>query len=342
MNLGAAMAERGLLPDAIVRTAIRRLIEARAKELERQGPQPTDRFIETLHDSPIALAPERANAQHYELPTAFFEEVLGPRLKYSCAFYPGEIAALAEAEECMLDMTCERARLADGMRILELGCGWGSLTLWMAERYPHAEILAVSNSSAQRAFITSKAADLGLRNVEVTTADMNTFAPEGAFDRVVSVEMFEHMRNYGALLARIRGWLRPGGCVFLHFFCHKEACYPYVVEGEGSWMARHFFTGGMMPSYSLLNHFQEDLAVEQRWAVNGLQYARTCDDWLAQHDAARAKLLPIFEQTYGSAKAPLWFRRWRLFFMACAELFRCRGGKEWFVGHYLLKPRGEA
>jgi cyclopropane-fatty-acyl-phospholipid synthase len=332
--------ERQALPDPIVRAGIRSLLRSRLREersLDRKAA-----FIEQLRHSPIALHTAAANAQHYEVPAAFFELVLGPHLKYSAGLWESPGADLADAERAMLRLTLERALVEDGQRILELGCGWGSLTLHLAQQCPSSEIVAVSNSRSQRSFIEARAAERGLRNVTVVTADMNTFEPPPGrpFDRVVSVEMFEHMRNYGRLMQRIAGWLAPDGRLFVHIFAHRVFAYPFEARDSSDWMAEHFFTGGTMPSDDLLLHFQDDLELESRWQVNGEHYARTCDAWLARMDAARPAIDAVLAHTYSTSPASAsrdvrrWRARWRIFFMACAELFRYDHGREWFVSHY--------
>ena len=340
MSVTINLMERGLLPDSVVRRGIRLLLQRRLRD-ESSGDTEVERerqreFFATLRKSPLAVETGAANEQHYELPPAFFSQVLGPRRKYSSCLYPDGVTTLAGAEEAMLDLTCRRAGLEDGMDILELGCGWGSLTLWMAEKYPAARIMAVSNSASQHEFIESVCREKGLGNVLIVTADMNYFSTDSCFDRVISVEMFEHMRNYAELLRRISGWLKPEGRLFVHIFCHHDLAYFFETEGEGNWMGRYFFTGGLMPADHLLFYFNDHLRVEEHWRVNGRHYQRTCDDWLKLQDARREQIMPILRDSYGD-QAELWFQRWRVFFMACAELFGYNDGNEWFVGHYLLK-----
>ena len=336
-------AEAGRLPDALVRAGIRRLLARRLRDLDLDSiegfPARLQQFIDECSRSEVAEVPERANEQHYEVPASFFQGALGPHLKYSCCHWGPDTEDLQTAEVEALQITCERADLADGQRILELGCGWGSLSLWMAEQYPHSEITVVSNSGSQRAFILSRAADRGLTNLDVVTADMNTFSPPATYDRVVSVEMFEHMRNHAELLRRIAGWLRDNGKLFVHTFCHREAAYLFEDHGPRDWMSRYFFSGGMMPSELLLMRYQHDLQLARHWRWSGRHYERTCNAWLENLDAAAATVMPILDETYGNGNGELWLHRWRMFFMACAELFGYRDGREWWVSHYLFhKP----
>lgn len=332
------LAERGLLPDALLRLGMRRLCTQRLRDEHAGDPDAAARrnatLVEELRRSPVAIHTDAANRQHYELPPGFFTQCLGPRLKYSGCYYPTGRETLAQAEEAMLAHYLRRAELADGQDILELGCGWGSLTLWMAEHLPNARITAVSNSAPQRQFIEAQCRQRGFDNVRVLTCDVNQLElPSAAFDRCVSVEMFEHMRNYQALLQGIGGWLRDDGKLFVHIFCHRTLLYPFETAGEGNWMGRHFFTGGLMPAADTLLWFQDALRIEDRWLVDGTHYQRTANHWLANQDAHRAEVLAILREAYGDA-APLWFQRWRMFWMACAELFGYDRGREWMVAHY--------
>lgn len=337
-------AERGWIPDVALRAGIRRLCAQRLQE-ETDGGQSAQsvRFqqrIAELAGSPLALHVDAANRQHYEVPAAFFQACLGKRLKYSSCYYRTGHETLDQAEDAMLELYAQRAGLHDGQDILELGCGWGSLTLWMAERFPHARITAVSNSHSQREHIMGQCQARGLRNVEVLTRDVNLLElPSARFDRCVSVEMFEHVRNYAQLLQRIAGWLRPDGALFVHIFAHRTLMYPFETEGDDNWMGRHFFTGGLMPAADTLLHFQQHLQLDQRWLLDGTHYQRTANHWLDNQDAARTQLVPVLQATYGEAAARIWWQRWRMFWMACAELFGYDDGQQWLVAHYLFRPR---
>lgn len=334
-------AESGQLPDAALRLGIRRLCaqrlrDERAGSADESGERQRDR-LDALRESAIAIETDAANRQHYELPPEFFQYCLGKHLKYSSCYWDESTHNLAAAEARMLSLYCHRAELTDGQRILELGCGWGSLTLWMAEKFPNARITAVSNSRPQREFIEARCRERAIFNVQVITHDVNTLQLEDAvFDRVVSIEMFEHMRNYQQLLARIGRWLVPGGKLFVHIFCHRDLLYPFEIEGEDNWMGRHFFTGGLMPAADTLLHFQDDLAIEQRWLLSGEHYEKTANAWLQNHDSNQKAILEILQVTYGK-DAKVWNQRWRMFWMACAELFGYDHGKEWRVAHYRFR-----
>lgn len=342
--IGIKLAEHGWIPDGLIRWGIRRLCSQRLQEeLNAAGDDQAKlrRHVEVLRRSPLAIHTADANEQHYELPPEFFELVLGPHLKYSAGFWPDDATDLAQSEQAALAVTCERAQLEDGMQILELGCGWGSLTLWMAEHYPAAQITAISNSNLQREHIQRAAASRSLSNIEVQTCDINDLALTRTFDRVVSVEMFEHVRNYELLFQRIAGWLNENGRMFTHVFCHREVAYPFESEGESNWMGRHFFTGGQMPALDLFECFDEHLKLEERWQIPGTHYERTANAWLNKLDSRRDEVTRVLANTYGSpALGKLWTQRWRIFFMACAELFGYGGGSEWMVGHYRFRKAG--
>ncbi len=338
MQTAISLAERGLIPRPALRLGIRAIVRRRLKEQEA-SPRPLDAWIREMGTSPIALATGDANAQHYEMPPAFFQLVLGPHLKYSGAFWPPGVQSLGDAEHAMLNLTMDRAALADGQRILELGCGWGSLTLAMARRFPRARIRAVSNSNRQREFIMARARREGLSGVSVETADMNAFEASQPFDRVVSVEMFEHMRNWSELLRRIHGWLNPGGALFVHVFAHARFAYPYDTAGDDDWMARHFFTGGMMPSDDLLPRVATGFDIDDRWQLDGTHYARTAAAWHNNLMARRSEILAVLTAEFGPEAGLRAYYRWQLFFLSCAELFGFCGGTEWLVSHYRLRPR---
>ncbi|HAI59744.1 MAG TPA: SAM-dependent methyltransferase [Xanthomonadaceae bacterium] len=338
------LCERGLIPDALTRRGIRGLCAQRLRDehlgdLERADARYRS-LLASLRSSPIAIETAAANEQHYEVPTRFFELCLGKRLKYSSCYYPAGNETLDEAEEKMLALYGERAELQDGMRILELGCGWGSLTLWMAEHFPNSRITGVSNSRTQREHILAQAAVRGLANVEIITTDVNRLdLPTDTFDRCVSIEMFEHMRNYETLLGNIARWLKPGGKLFVHLFCHRSLMYPFETQGDDNWMGRHFFTGGLMPSADTLLHFQNALLIEQRWLLSGRHYERTANHWLANQDRHAPEVLQVMAATYGAEAAAIWAQRWRMFWMACAELFGHADGSQWGVAHYrFVKP----
>jgi cyclopropane-fatty-acyl-phospholipid synthase len=333
------LTERNLVPDVLIRAGIRRLLRERLREIGAGDCEAMARqeqaFVRSMREAPVALLPEIANEQHYEVPTDFFLRVLGKRLKYSSCYWD-DAATLSQAEERALALSAEHARIEDGQRILELGCGWGSLSLWLAETYPNASITSVSNSAVQRAHIEAKARERGLERLRVITADMNDFATSERYDRIVSIEMFEHMRNWPELYRRVSGWLSDDGLFFKHVFCHAAVPYPFVDRGPGDWMTRHFFGGGMMPSDALPYHFQKHLAVIDQWRWSGEHYSKTLEAWLANMDRDATAVREILTRTYGADQLTRWWVRWRLFFLACSELFAFDAGQQWWVSHYLF------
>lgn len=341
MNVGIELAERGWVPDGLVRAGIRNLLRRRraTESAKASDPRATKAWLKEMASAPIALETRAANQQHYEVPSAFFETVLGPQLKYSSCFFAPGVDDLARAEEAMLSLTAERARLADGQRVLELGCGWGSLTLWMARRFPRSSITGVSNSRTQREYILRRADQQGLDNVSIVTADVNRFEAAGAFDRVVSVEMFEHVRNWQALLGRVHGWLAENGQLFLHFFAHQRFSYPFETVANDDWMGKHFFSGGMMPSAGILRQLDIPFGVVEEWEVGGEHYAKTAEAWLRNLDRHADAMKALFASELGADEAGRQVQRWRMFFLACAELFGFEGGREWLVTHALLAPQ---
>ncbi len=331
--------ERAPLPDSATRYGIGVLVGRTRRRLATNGSANEKRFAGDMAGYSIAEHTAATNEQHYELPPEFFTLTLGPNRKYSCCLYPNGNETLAEAEIAALELSVEHAGLRDGQSILELGCGWGSLTLFMAQRFPASRIVAVSNSTPQRLHIQAEAAARGLANVQVITADMNAFEPQHRFDRVVSVEMFEHMSNWRDLLARVRTWLQPEGRLFIHVFSHRHSAYRFDHRDDADWIAKHFFTGGIMPSHGLIGHFPDCFTVESDWRWDGMHYARTARDWLARFDENRDRIGEILAGVYGT-DAALWCRRWRLFYLATEGLFGHAGGREWGVSHYLLRPAG--
>ena len=335
------LAEKGFLPDSLIRLGIKRLCSQRLLQATSFSDADMEKehaaWIDVLKKSPIALVPEKANEQHYEVPPRLFELVLGKNLKYSSGFWPEGVSSLDQSESAMLELTAERAGLFDGQDILELGCGWGSLTLYMAAHFPKSQITAVSNSNDQRQFIEERCRQLKLENISVITADMNDFNAEGLFDRVVSIEMFEHMRNYEKLLGRVNTWLKKEGKLFVHIFSHQKVAYPFEDKDDADWMAREFFSGGQMPSHRLLMSFPEQMKIEKDWRVSGIHYEKTSLAWLQKMDKNKAEVIELFKKTYGEEDASSWFQRWRIFFMSCEVLFGYNHGSEWGVSHYLFE-----
>lgn len=331
-------AEKGWVPDTLIRFGIRRLCEERLKDeknlLQQSGQGFRQERFESLRSSPIAVDTDAANEQHYEVPADFYRFVLGRHLKYSACWWDDATLTLDDAEQAMLEVYAERAELQDGQRVLDLGCGWGSFSLWAAPRFPKSRFTAVSNSASQREFIEESARQRGIDNLEVITCDVNRLSFDEPFDRIVSVEMLEHVRNYDALFGRIRSWLADDGKLFVHIFCHRDLVYPFETDGDKNWMGRYFFTGGLMPSIDTFSQVQNHLKIEAEWPVNGQHYEKTAEAWLDNLDQNREMVEAVFARTYGDEEAKLWIQRWRMFFMACAELFGYRDGNEWLVCHY--------
>jgi cyclopropane-fatty-acyl-phospholipid synthase len=331
--IGAA--ERVPLPDVVIRAVIHELCARTSARFAVADVVNDAAFAKALMERPIAEHADAANTQHYEVPAAFFAEVLGPNRKYSSCFYKEPVSTLQEAEEEALRQTVANADLADGQSILELGCGWGSLSLWMARQFPHAKVTAVSNSHSQRQYIEHEAAARGLTNLSVVTSDMNQFSPAQRFDRIVSVEMFEHMMNWRALLTRVRSWLAPEGRFFMHVFAHRAGAYLFDRSDRADWVAQHFFTGGVMPSHGLIRQYGDLLAVEKEWRWSGTHYQRTAQQWLANFDENRDRIEEVLLPVYGG-DTHLWMRRWRWFFLATSGLFGFDDGNEWGVSHYRM------
>lgn len=331
------LAENGYLPTWLVRFGIRSLVRKRLESETNALERKKQRLVEQLEGSPLAVDTDAANEQHYEVPADFFKIALGARLKYSCCYWPEGVHTLDQAEEASLAQIAERAQLADGQNILELGCGWGSFSLWAAETYPNSQITSVSNSSGQRQYIMGEAQKRGLDNLQVITADMNVFTTEDRFDRAVSVEMFEHMRNYKQLFGRIHSWLKPGAKMFIHVFSHKTIAYLFEDKESDDWMARYFFTGGIMPSHDLLPRFSAPLKLADQWQLNGIHYQKTAEAWFQNLKSNHAATRAAMERIYGQEDAKVWENRWRLFMLSCAELFGYRNGEEWGVSHYLFE-----
>lgn len=343
MKLLTLLFEKNLLPDFLIRYYIRKLCADRLKQENKGDPNAQkehfNNLLQQLSSGPIAVETKKANEQHYELPTSFFQLVLGKNLKYSSCLYDQNTKDLNEAEDKMLSLYCERAEIKDGHKILELGCGWGSLSLFMAKKFPNSPITVISNSKTQKTFIDTQAAERGIKNLTVITANINDFNINETFDRIVSIEMFEHMRNYKALFQKVAGFMKADAKMFVHIFCHKEYSYLFEVIDETDWMAKYFFSGGIMPGKNLFHQFSEHLKITKQWDVNGTNYEKTSLAWLQNMDRHKNKIMPILETTYGKADAVKWWVYWRVFFMSCEELFGFNNGKEWLVEHYLFEKK---
>lgn len=343
MNYLLSLVEKKIIPDPIIRFGIRQLCKQRLKEIHRYNPEKlfakSSKFIKECHDlNKIAEATQEANQQHYELPTEFFKIVLGQHLKYSCSQFNDMTTSLTQAESKTLQLYAQRAQLNDNQKILDLGCGWGSMSLFMAQQYPNAQITAVSNSTSQKKHIESECKLRNINNITVITCDINQLSLNEKFDRIISIEMLEHVKNHKKLFANIASWLTPNGLLFIHIFSHLLAAYPFTINDESDWMAKYFFTGGVMPANHQFLYYQEQLTIQDHWVLNGSHYEKTANAWLKNLDSNTNTILKLFMPVYGK-DSQLWLQRWRLFFMACAELFGYKQGNEWIVSHYLFKPR---
>jgi len=337
----SSLLEKDKLPDFAIRAGIRHLLKQRLKDEDKGNPEAQQehfmKLIAELRSSAIAVNTAEANEQHYEVPAEFYTKVLGKHLKYSSGYWKEGVTDIDTSERDMLEITCQRAELKDGQKVLELGCGWGSLSLFMAEKYPNSRITSVSNSHSQKAFIDEQARKRNITNLTIITADMNVFETDEKFDRAVSVEMFEHMRNYELLLKKIAGFLNADGKLFVHIFTHREYAYKFEVLDETDWMSKYFFTGGIMPSDHLLLYFPNHFHIEKHWRVSGMHYSKTSEAWLKNIDANKPAIMDVMKNVYGEQQAIRWWVYWRIFFMACAELWGYSNGNEWMVSHYLLQ-----
>lgn len=338
-----SLLEKDNIPDFIIRKGIRNLLKQRLQDENKGNTEAQQehfmKLVEELKNSPIAINTSDANEQHYEVPTTFYQYCLGKHLKYSSGYWKEGVTDIDTSEKDMLELTCQRAELKDGQNVLELGCGWGSLSLFMAAKYPKSTFTVVSNSRTQKMHIDEQARNRGIQNLTVITTDINVFTLDTTFDRVVSVEMFEHMRNYQLLMQKVAKLLKPEGKLFVHIFTHKEYAYKFEVIDETDWMSKYFFTGGIMPSDHLLLYFNDHLTIKKHWHVNGIHYSKTSEAWLQNMDKHKAEIIPLFEATYGKDNAVKWWVYWRIFYMACAELWRYNDGNEWIVSHYLFQKK---
>lgn len=342
-RLMLASLERNLLPDAVIRRLSRLLLGGRL----RYGYKPSAelqlsdllQFAHSLREMPIAIQTDKAKEQHYELPTSFFKLVLGKYFKYSCCYFSDASKTLEDAEKAMLELYCERSKLEDGHTVLDVGCGWGSLSLYIAQKYSNCKVTGICNSKTQKQFIEEQCRVLELQNVEIIVADISTFEMEASYDRIYSIEMFEHMKNYQNLLKKISKWMKEDTLLFVHHFCHKTFAYHFEDTNDDDWITKYFFTGGTMPSANLLLYFQDDVSVVDHWLVNGKHYARTSEEWLKRMDNNLASIKSIMESTYGKDQAVKWTVYWRTFFISVAELFGYNNGEEWMVTHFLFRKK---
>ena len=327
-----SLAESGFIPDELIKIAARRISTRRLNESNNHDNK--DAIINALSKGVVAEKTHDANEQHYEVPPEFFKQVLGENLKYSCSLFENE-NSLDDAEKSMLDLYIERAEIKNGQEVLDLGCGWGSFSLYVAKKFPNVNITSISNSSDQISYIKNEAQKRGLLNIEAIRMDVNNLKLDNQFDRIISIEMFEHLRNYKLILNSLNELLKPDGRLFIHIFCHKKLTYFYELKNNLDWMTKYFFQGGIMPSMDLFKYFEDELIIINQWDINGNNYSKTCKAWLDNHYKNKRKILDIFKKHYDKPK--IWYNRWRIFFLSCQAFFALNKGNEYFVSQFLLR-----
>ena len=327
-----SLAESGFIPDVLIKIAARHISTRRLNESNNHDNK--DAIINALSKGVVAEKTYDANEQHYEVPPEFFKQVLGENLKYPCSLFENE-NSLDDAERSMLDLYIERAEIKNGQEVLDLGCGWGSFSLYVAKKFPNVNITSISNSSDQISYIKNEAQKRGLLNIEAIRMDVNNLKLDNQFDRIISIEMFEHLRNYKLILNSLNELLKPDGRLFIHIFCHKKLTYFYELKNNLDWMTKYFFKGGIMPSMDIFKYFEDEVIIINQWNINGNNYSKTCKAWLDNHYKNKRKILDIFKKHYDKPK--IWYNRWRIFFLSCQAFFALNKGNEYFVSQFLLR-----